>query len=84
MIVEKAKQHINQIENTMMQECEDIKRQLSISNYARPAWDLEALSNSGVQQFQIDVGVSQRIYTEKNAFYNPTPLFAVCGKKGDV
>lgn len=74
----------NQIENTLMQECEDIKRQLSISNYARPAWDLEALSNSGVQQFQIDVGVSQRIYSEKNAFYNPTPLFAVCGKKGDL
>ena len=46
----------NQIENTLMQECEDIKRQLSISNYARPAWDLEALSNSGVQQFQIDMG----------------------------
>ena len=56
----------------------------SISNYARPAWDLEALSNSGVQQFQIDVGVSQRVYMEKNAFYNPTPLFAVCGKKGDL
>ena len=74
----------NQIENTLMQECEDIKRQLSISNYARPAWDLEALSNSGVQQFQIDVGVSQRVYIEKNAFYNPTPLFAVCGKKGDL
>ena len=74
----------NQIENTLMQECEDIKRQLSISNYARPAWDLEALSNSGVQQFQIDVGVSQRVYMEKNAFYNPTPLFAVCGKKGDL
>ena len=74
----------NQIENTLMQECEDIKRQLSISNYARPAWDLEALSNSGVQQFQIDMGVSQRVYMEKNAFYNPTPLFAVCGKKGDL
>lgn len=74
----------NQIENTLMQECEDIKRQLSISNYARPAWDLEALSSSGVQQFQIDMGVSQRVYMEKNAFYNPTPLFAVCGKKGDL
>ena len=71
-------------ENTLMQECEDIKRQLSISNYARPAWDLETLSNSGVQQFQIDMGVSQRVYMEKNAFYNPTPLFAVCGKKGDL
>ncbi len=43
----------NQIENTLMQECEDIKRQLSISNYARPAWDLEALSNSGVQRSRL-------------------------------
>lgn len=75
----------NQIENTLMQECEDIKRQLSISNYARPAWDLEALSSSGVQQFQIDMGVSQRVYMEKNAFYNPTPLFAGLWKKnGDL
>lgn len=55
----------NQIENTLMQECEDIKRQLSISNYARPAWDLEALSNSGVQQFQIDVGVSRQYLLRK-------------------
>ena len=74
----------NQIENTLMQECEDIKRQLSISNYARPAWDLETLSNSGVQQFQIDMGLSQRVYMEKNALYNPTPVFAVCGKNGDL
>lgn len=73
----------NQMESALMQECEDIKRQLSISNYARPAWDLETLNGIGVRQFQIDVGVSQRIYMEKNNFYNPTPLFAVCCKKGE-
>ena len=35
----------NQIENTLMQECEDIKRQLSISNYA-----LSCLGSGSSQQ----------------------------------
>ena len=38
----------HQIENELLQECEDIKRQLPISSYVRPAWDLEILSNIGV------------------------------------
>ena len=74
----------HQIENELLQECEDIKRQLPISSYVRPAWDLEILSNIGVEQFQIDMGVSQRIYQEQDEFYNPTPLFTLCVKKGDL
>lgn len=31
--------------DAMMQECEEIKRQLPISSYVRPAWDLETLGN---------------------------------------
>ena len=65
----------NQIETEMMQECEDIKRQLPISSHARPAWDLETLGKIGMEQFSIDLGISRRIYVEKDQFYNPTPLF---------
>lgn len=29
----------------------------------------------------LDLGVSKRIYQEKDEFYNPTPLFALAAKK---
>lgn len=72
----------HQIEDEMMRECEEIKRQLPISSYLRPAWDLETLSRLGMKQFSIDLGISGRIYVEKDAFYNPTPMFLICAKKG--
>lgn len=72
----------NQIERDLMQECEDIKRQLPISSFARPAWDLDILGKSGMESFQIDLGISQSVYREKDAFYNPTPMFMVCARKG--
>ena len=65
----------------MMRECEEIKRQLPISSYVRPAWDLETLGKLGFGKFSIDLGVSSRIYTKKDEFYNPTPLFIVCAEK---
>ena len=65
----------------MMRECEEIKRQLPISSYVRPAWDLETLGKLGFGKFSIDLGVSGRIYTKKDEFYNPTPLFIVCAEK---
>ena len=71
----------NQIETEMMQECEDIKRQLPISSHARPAWDLETLGKIGMEQFAIDLGISKRIYVEKDQFYNPTPLFLLKAMK---
>ena len=58
-----------------MQECEDIKRQLPISSFLRPAWDLETLGALELKEFKLDLGISSRIYLEKDAFYNPTPLF---------
>ena len=67
--------------DAMMQECEEIKRQLPISSYIRPAWDLEMLGKLGVSRFSIDLGISSRIYTKKDEFYNPTPMFLVCGTK---
>ena len=71
----------NQLGNSLMQECEDIKRQLSISSYLRPAWDVEELGKTGMEQISIDLGLSRRVYKEKDEFYNPTPMFAIAAKK---
>lgn len=71
----------NKLGNALMQECEDIKRQLPISSYIRPAWDVEELGKTGMEQISLDLGVSKRIYQEKDEFYNPTPLFMLAAKK---
>ena len=65
----------------MMRECEEIKRQLPISSYSRPAWDLETLGAMNLEEFQVDLGISSRIYLEKDAFYNPTPMFMLRTRK---
>lgn len=65
----------------LMRECEEIKRQLPISSYIRPAWDLEILGKLKMEKFFIDLGISKRIYTKKDEFYNPTPMFMICGHK---
>ena len=58
----------HQIQDELMQECEDIKRQLPISSFLRPAWDLETLGRMGVEEFSFDLGISKRIYIEKMSF----------------
>ena len=61
--------------NSMLQENNEIKKELDISYHRRPYWDISVLSGLGVEKFQLDMGVSKRIYLEKDEFYNPTPLF---------
>ena len=58
-----------------------IQRSLSISSEVRPQWDVHYLLNQEVDSLQIDRSISQRIYLEKDEFYNPTPLFLLCAKK---
>lgn len=65
----------------MMRECEEIKKQLSISFVQRPAWDLSVLGQIGFKKFSIDLGISERVYIEKDEFYNPVPLFCICAMK---
>lgn len=69
--------------NEMMQECEEIKRQLPISTYNRPAWDISVLGQLGMRKFALDLDMGKRIYVEKDEFYNPTPLFMICARKGE-
>lgn len=65
----------NILGDDMMRECEELKRQLPISSYSRPAWDIETLGAMNLKEFQVDLGISSRIYIEKDAFYNPVPMF---------
>ncbi len=68
--------------NEMLRECEEIKRQLPISSYDRPAWDISTLGQKGMRGFYVDLDMGKRIYVKKDMFYNPTPLFMICAKKG--
>ena len=73
-----AHHHLSQ---DTLTECEMIQRSLSISSEVRPQWDVQYLLNQEVDSLQIDRSISQRIYLEKDEFYNPTPLFLLCAKK---
>lgn len=72
----------NTLGDEMLKESEEIKRQLPISSYSRPAWDLETLGAMGLTEFSIDLGLSKRVYIEKDEFYNPTPMFKLAVRKG--
>lgn len=74
----------NMLGDAMMQECEEIKRQLPISSYIRPAWDIEELTKAGMNRINIDMGISQRVYRRQDEFYNPTPMFAICAGRKEV
>ena len=63
-----------------MQECEAIKRQLPISSYSRPAWDVETLGKLGVADLSLNFGVSGRIYIEKMRFIIDI-MFTLCARK---
>lgn len=65
----------------MMQENDLIKEELQISRYIRPLWDMQALMEVGFDEIQVDTSVYRRIYLEKDIFFNPTPIFAISGKK---
>lgn len=71
----------NKLGGDMMAECEEIKRQLPISSRMRPAWDVEILSRLGTEKLSLDMGISPRIYVEKDEFYNPDPMFLLEAEK---
>lgn len=73
-----AHHHLSQ---ETLTECEMIQRSLVISSEVRPQWDVQYLLNQKVDSLQIDCSISQRIYLEKDDFYNPIPLFLLCAKK---
>lgn len=62
----------------MLRENNEIKRMLDVTTHRRPFWDVAVLASLNVKRFQIDLGVSERIYLKMDEFYNPTPLFKLC------
>ncbi|MDO4554933.1 MAG: class I SAM-dependent methyltransferase [Lachnospiraceae bacterium] len=76
-----AKHAHHTIGKEMNEECEKIKEMLYISHFRRPAWDMDVLLSLGVEHFTVDAGISERIYTKIDEFYNPDPMFLLCGKK---
>lgn len=71
----------NKIDRELLQRHEEIKRALDISYLTRPAWDVQALIEAGFTRINIDMDVSERVYRQIDEFYNPVPMFALCGKK---
>lgn len=67
--------------NTILHECEVIKRSLAISSQPRPNWDKEVLKSLGAVDIAADKKVSQRLYPTVSPFYNPTPLFLLSAHK---
>ncbi|MCD8110205.1 MAG: class I SAM-dependent methyltransferase [Clostridiales bacterium] len=69
------------LEKELCAECNRIKEQLEISYHQRPAWDVKILQQAGFEKLDLDFGVSRRIYTEVDEFYNPVPLFRIAAVK---
>ena len=74
--VDLADQHVG-INDDMMLECENIRRQLPLSAESRPVWDMQTLRCSGFSACWCDPDLSTRIYTHRDATYNPVPMFAL-------
>ena len=74
--VDLADQHVG-INDDMMLECENIRRQLPLSTESRPVWDMQMLRCSGFSACWCDTNLSARIYTHRDETYNPVPMFAL-------
>lgn len=56
---------------------ERFKKKLAVGQQPRPAWDVELLRRAGFEKIAVDDALSRRIYTQADAFYNPTPMFLI-------
>ena len=59
---------------------EEMKNKLRPQQRPRPQWDVELLQKAGFRQIAVDQEVWQRLYPKEDAFYNPTPIFAVTAR----
>lgn len=48
--------------------------------HLRPQWDRELLGAAGFHDITVDTDVWQRIYGDRDEFYNPTPIFTVVAR----
>lgn len=67
----------NKMDEGMLEECDAINKMLPLRHENRPDWDVTVLTTLGCTEITIDQHVSERIYSEINNFYNPTPMFSI-------
>lgn len=72
--------HAN-IPQKLLDECQTIYQLLDISNCNRPIWDQTILDSLDNCSYEVDLNVSDRIYSKKDLFYTPAPMFCVKVKK---
>ncbi len=60
---------------------ENLKSELRIVSKPRPDWDINLLKDIGFENIILDKEVGNRIYIEKDKFYNPTPIFKIVCQK---
>ncbi len=58
-----------------------ITRELAEGQSRRPMWDVDLLQRAGFARVEVDTGVWERIYAEKDEFFNPTPIFTIAAYK---
>ena len=66
---------------SLVQECETIRKELPLSRERRPQWDMDILRKIGFSDCFYDNALSERIFAERDATYNPVPMFAISGRK---
>lgn len=71
----------NQIGRDMMNENDAIMHLLPISFFRRPSWDAHVLEQCGASSLSIDFRLSDKVYLEKDEFYNPVPMFRLMAIK---
>ena len=71
----------NVLPRKALAENDAIVRQLPISYHKRPAWDAQILGDIGVSSVSVDFRLSEKVFREKDEFYNPVPMFRLAVRK---
>lgn len=69
------------IGEALLAECDAIRESLSVSREKRPEWDIKALRKAGFEDVSADAGLSERVYAERDASWNPVPMFRLFARR---
>ena len=67
---------------TDIETMENIALQMPLSRISRPKWDMEILSQIGVEKAEMDTEIWKRVWSEECLNSGSTPMFVVCARKG--
>ena len=70
-----------ELSDQQLQENDLISMELYAYQQPRPEWDVGLLLQAGFRRITLDTGVWERIYAEKDEFYNPVPIFTIAAYK---